>query len=359
MRIAYYITTHGYGHGVRSSDIIRALNKADPTVEVFITSALPESFLRNRLPASSNRYRSATFDVGMVQLDSVKVDVEATRQKVDQLVRQWDVLVDQEMEWLHLNNIDRVVVDIPAIPIDAAKKCELPCIAVGNFAWDWIYAPFEKVDARWQSYIDKFARTYGKADRLLKLPFSEPMVSFKNHIDMPLLSAPGIERREELSRLTGADVDKKWILLSFTTLDWCEASLNQVEQLSDYEFFTVKPLAWSRKNIYAVDRAQVGFADVLASCDAVISKPGYGILSECVVNQKPFIYTEREDFVEYPVLVKAVKEYLQHKHIPAEDLYAGRLGDVLHEIWHQKVPVKKMAVHGAEKAVAEMLREAI
>ena len=355
MKIAYYISAHGYGHGVRSSDILRSLNIQAPEAEVVITTGLPESFLRNRLPSRQNRYRSGVFDVGMVQLDSIRVDVEATRKKVEALVQQWDALVEQECRFLDEEQVDRVVVDIPAIPIQAAKTCGLDCMAVGNFAWDWIYRPFAEKDVRWEGYAERFAVAYGQADLLLKLPFSEPMSAFRAHHPLPLLSERGRSRRAELAQRTGVDEEKKWILLSFTTLDWDAPALQRVEALTEYAFFTVKPLAWVGKNIYAVDRNEVCFSDVLASCDAVITKPGYGILSECVVNEKPLIYAEREDFVEYPILVEAIERYVKNVHIPAVDLYKGHVESAVAQIWMQPEPPFSMSNGGAGEAAEIIL----
>jgi len=143
--------------------------------------------------------------------------------------------------------------------------------------------------------------------------------------DVPLIASPGINRRSEIAAISGCDPDKKWILLSFTTLSWNDDSLASVEGIVDFEFFTVRPLAWKRRNIHPLDRDQVTFSDVIASVDAVISKPGFGILSDCIVNGKPLIYADRSDFLEYAILEDAIKKYLKHFHIPSSDLYRGDL----------------------------------
>ena len=67
--IAYYVTAHGYGHGVRSCDVLGALLAAHPATKITVTTDLPESFLRSRLPCTDGRLvvRPGAFDVGMVQ----------------------------------------------------------------------------------------------------------------------------------------------------------------------------------------------------------------------------------------------------------------------------------------------------
>ena len=351
--IAYYVTAHGYGHGVRSCDILGALLAAHPALKVTVTTDLPESFLRSRLPFVDGRLavRPGAFDVGMVQKDSIRVDVAATLDEALELLVEREKLIDYEAEMLRGEGADLVVVDIPSIPLEAAAEAGVPAVAVGNFSWDWIYEPFAARDPRWRPVVRMFADGYRQAKQLLKLPFSPAMSTFPKQVEIPLLAKPGRFRREELARQSGADPAKRWILLSFTSLDWDAAALRAVEKLGDFEFFTVMPLAWDGlANVHAVDRQAIGFADVLASCDAVVTKPGYGILSDCVANAKPIVYAEREDFIEYPLLERELKRYLKNVHIPAADLYAGRLGAALAAIETAPGPRETLPGGGAEMA---------
>ena len=358
LHIAYYVSAHGYGHGVRSCDILGALLAAHPAAKITVTTDLPEGFLRSRLPQSDGRLavRPGAFDVGMVQKDSIRVDVDATLEEALELLAEREKLVDYEAEMLRGEGADLVVADIPSIPLEAAAEAGVPAAAVGNFAWDWIYAPFAAREARWRPVIRMFEEGYRKAKLLLKLPFSPAMSVFPKHVDIPLLAKPGRPHRAELTRLTGADPGKRWVLLSFTSLAWDDIALRMVTELDEYEFFTVKPLEWpGHRNIRAVDRETVGFSDVLASCDIAVSKPGYGILSDCVANAKPLVYAEREDFIEYPVLERELKRFLKNVHIPAVELYAGRLGPALAAVPSAPAPPETLTGGGAEQAAAILM----
>lgn len=354
-RIAYYISAHGYGHGVRSTDILRALNRAR-AVEPIIVTALPESFLRNRLPGVPVKIRSAAFDVGMVQRDSIRVNVEATRKQVEALCAQWDNLVEQEAAWLHEERVGLVVCDIPAIPLEAAHRAGLPGLAVGNFSWDWIYGEFAELDATWGPLIGFFERAYGQTDLLLRLPFADEMRAFPRKVDIPLVACPGHARRAELGRATGADVAEIWVLLSFTALEWDDASVRRVEQLDGYEFFTVQPLEWRGRNLHAVNREVIPFSDVLASVDIVVSKPGFGLVSECIVNRKPLVYADRTDFREYAILVREMRRYLSCVHIPSDRLYRGDLADALEAALRQPPPTEILPADGGASAAEHILR---
>jgi hypothetical protein len=352
--IAYYITSHGYGHGVRSGSIIRAINELYPNLTVHIVSELPAPFLSNQIGSSRNRIRAKSFDVGMVQLDSIRVDVDATLRTAEQLLGKRDELVDTEANFFRKAGINLIVADIPGLPLEAAALAGIPRVAVGNFGWDWIYSDFLGRSPRWRAIAEMFREQYAKANLLLRLPFCEEMSAFPQIEDIPLVANPGRSRREEISALTGCDPEKRWILLSFTTLNWGREALECVENIREYEFLTVLPLRWETGHIRALSREQIAFSDVIASADAVISKPGFGILSDCLVNNKPLIYADRVDFLEYPVLEASIKKYLKHVFIPVSKLYAGDLRESLDLIWESPAPPLKLE-RGGDRIAAQRI----
>ena len=354
--IAYYITAHGYGHGVRSADIICAINRLYPDIGVHIISGLPETFLRNRFGAGKNTIHGRNFDIGMVQLDSVRVDVPATLDRAVKFFTAGEQLLANEIAFLKENEIDIVVSDIPSLPLEAAARAGIPCVAVGNFSWDWIYSEFLADNLRWLPVIEMFREQYARANLLLRLPFHDEMTAFSRKEDIPLVARPGKSCRGKISRIVDIAPEKKWVLLSFTTLDLSEEALTRIEQIEDCEFLTVLPLEWRRRNIHTVSRDQVSFSDALASADVVISKPGFGILSDCVVNNKPLIYADRTNFREYPVLEASIRRYLKYVHIPAENLYNGDLESSLIKVETAAKPVESLSAGGDEIAARHILR---
>lgn len=359
MRVAHYITAHGYGHGVRSSDVIRAVLEADPEAEVAVTTGLGRDFLASRLPLEGGRVsvREGRFDVGMVQRDSVRADEEATLEALGRLLAERGRMVDEESRWLEQWGADVVVADIPGIPLAAAAKAGVRRLAMGNFSWAWIYGSLRAKDRRWGEVEAAFLEDYGKAELLLQLPFSPAMDEFRcPRIHVPLLAKAGRVRREELARRTGADPAKRWTLLSFSTLEWREEALRRVEAMAGDEFFTVEPLEWPGvQNVHVARRAWMPFSDVVASVDAVVSKPGYGILSDCVANGKGLVYADRVDFAEYPVLVEAMARWLKAVHVDSRDLYAGRLSAALERLAAAPGPREALARGGAEVAARAIL----
>jgi len=353
-KIAYYITAHGYGHGARSCDIINALRTAAPNQPVIVKTDLPDDFMQSRL-LNGIELRRGAFDIGLIQQDSIQMDLGASLKALEALYARESELVRQEVDFMRNENIGVVVADIPAIPLAAAQQTGLPNIATSNFGWDWIYEEFGIHDPRWRPYVEKFRTIYAHTDLLLRQPFAEPMESFPNKMDLPLLAKPGQNRKKKIAEITGADPGKRWILLSFTALDLQQPALDQLSHLSDYEWFSVEPLEWTDSSVHCITRADVCFADTMASVDLVVTKPGFGILSECIANNKPMIYSDRLHFREYGVLVKAIKRYCRHAFIPNSELYAGQLEKALSEIETAEEPQERIAGGGAEQAAREIL----
>jgi len=331
-KIHYYITAHGYGHGVRSCDIVLALAAERPDLSVCVTTNLPEAFLRPRLKHPAVTLRSGGFDVGMAQKDSIRIDLDETLKRLERLRGTRRRLIENEAAFLRSSGASVVVCDIPAIPIEAAKMIGLPALAIGNFSWDWIYDMQQPSGGHWDGFARMFEEGYAQADALLRLPFSCPMPAFGKIMDMPMIALPGRVDRERLAVLTGADPVRKWVLLSFTTLDWDSEALRKIEAIREYEFFSVLPLAWPGSRIRPVDPRSMSFPDLLASCDIVVTKPGFGILSDCVVNRKPMVYSERDHFAEFKYLATAIERHLVGVRITQETLYDGDIEAALRTV---------------------------
>lgn len=354
-KVAYYITAHGYGHGTRSCDILNALRAAAPDLPIVVKTDLPLPFMQSRLDNGFELCPGA-FDVGLIQKDSIQVDLPASLEAIETLYKREAQLIRQEAAFMQENDIGVVVADIPAIPLAAAQQAGRANLATGNFGWDWIYSDFIQHDPTWKIYVEKFRAVYAQTDLLMRQPFAEPMAAFPNQIDLPLLAQPGTPCRKLLTQTSGADPSKKWILLSFTSLDLNAQALQEFAKLTDYELFTVEPLLWPNSSVHCISRSTASFADIMASVDIVVTKPGFGIVSECIANNKPIVYADRQHFLEYPVLVENIERYCRNAFIPGAELYAGELARALSEIETAQPPNEIMPRGGAARAAQTILQ---
>jgi L-arabinokinase len=66
------------------------------------------------------------------------------------------------------------------------------------------------------------------------------------------------------------------------------------------------------------------YEDLVRAVDVVISKPGYGIISDCIASGTAVLYTSRGRFPEYEVLVREMPRFLKCRHIGMQDFREGR-----------------------------------
>ena len=356
--IAVYLTPHGNGHAVRMCDIVRALRRQHPHLRIVLVARHPADFLRSRLGDVTVEIRADAFDTGMVQLDSVRSDPEASLAAALDLLATWPARVRSEAEWIERERISAVVCDIPAIPLEAARRVGRPALAAGNFSWNWIYEHAAQRDPRWRPVAAAFRRAYGLADLLIRLPFHEPMDAFPVRQDVGLVASPGRPCRPKLAAATGAALDSTWVLLSFSSLAWSPEALSRAAASPGIEWFTVRPLEWNVPQFHAVDRRRFPFADVLASCDVVLTKTGFGIVSECIVNQKPMVYVHRAEWPESALLVEGIRRFARGVELPADRLYAGDLTPAVAAALRAPPPADALPTDGAERA-ADLIAAAV
>mgnify|MGYP002477842593 CR=1 FL=1 len=78
-----------------------------------------------------------------------------------------------------------------------------------------------------------------------------------------------------------------------------------------------------RADMVNLDALGMRFIDVLASSDAVLTKPGYGTYAEAVCNGVPVLTIERKDWPETEFLNSWVAQHGQLEVITAEQFHSG------------------------------------
>ena len=96
------------------------------------------------------------------------------------------------------------------------------------------------------------------------------------------------------------------------------------------------------------------YEDLVAAVDVVVTKPGYGIISECIANDTAMLYTSRGKFAEYDVMVEQMPRYLRCEYIDLASLLAGRWRESLDHLMQQPPPPERPDTEGA-RVVAEMV----
>lgn len=354
-KIRYYITGHGLGHASRSCQIINTLRRRHPDIEVEVVSDAHAWFFSGFLDPSVE-VRRRRLDVGVVQRDSLLMEEEETFQACRELIRHRETIVEEESRSLRREGVSLVAADIPAIALAAAAEAGMPGVGISNFSWDWIYAEMAPQHPECRAVAQSMREDYSRAERLLRLPFHGPCSAFRTIEDLPLVARRASWDPAEVRRALEIPAGIKVGLISFGGFGLKSFDFSSLAKIPGWFFLTENGLAADCANIRSITAGVVPYADLVGAADAVITKPGYGIVSESIANGTAVLYTSRGGFPEQPLLVEGLHRYGRAREIDNERLRRGEWGEDLEALLAQPAPEERPALNGDE-AAADRLAE--
>jgi hypothetical protein len=257
-----------------------------------------------------------------------------------------------------------VIADAPPLGIAAGHAAGRPTVLLGNFTWDWIYAAY----AGGAAVAATIGAVYASADLALRLPLHGGFSTCRRVHDLPFIARRSRRDRDQVRQALGLPADRPLALVSFGGYGVGNLDLAALADTSGYGIVMTGttlvdgvPLQ-ARGSVGALvaldEPAMYGrgfrYEDVVKAVDVVVSKPGYGIIAECLANGAALLYTSRGHFVEYDVLVAGMPQYLRARYIDQGTLLTGRWGPALDALLAQADPPERADVTGAEVA-AELL----
>jgi L-arabinokinase len=387
--IAFYISGHGFGHASRNIEIINAiLARTDDVRIIARTSAAKWLFDRTintgTCAVDTGTYGGRDFsraidldfsravdldfsravdldfsrlgftrietetDTGAVQIDSLHLDEAATVAQAREFMRTFESRVTSEAEFLRAHNVGLVVADIPALGIAAAKHAGVAAVGLGNFTWDWIYSAYAGAD----DVVRQIGEAYALADVALRLPLHGGFDTFNRIVDIPFVARSSSRDPDDTRRALGLPRNERLVLLSFGGY-----GLERIRQdtLATLDGYVVIGSASRPLDERAMYDAGFRYEDVVRAVDVVMSKPGYGIISECIANDTALLYTSRGRFIEYDVFVREMPRFVRSRFISHADLFAGHWREPLDALVAQSAPPERAAVNGADVAATLLL----
>jgi L-arabinokinase len=252
-----------------------------------------------------------------------------------------------------------LVGDIPPLAFEVAAALEVPGIALGNFSWDWIYEPYVADLPEHAPLVEAMRKSYGRADLLLRLPLHAGMDVFPRIEDIPLVVRHASRDRGATRQALGlARETRPVVLVSFGGFAAVRFGSGATPDPGDFRFITFGesvpglPADTVRLPIDHPHRHE----DLVAAADAVITKPGYGTVAECLASRTPFLYTSRDDFREYELLVREIARHAHAGFLGREDLLQIRWRVALEALLSSRQRWADLRVDGADVAAERLLQ---
>ena len=310
----------------------------------------------------------------MAQIDSLNVDTAASIRRAVEFQRRLPALVTSEAAYLRRTEACATVGDIPPLAIAAAHTAGIPSIAIGNFTWDWIYEGYRTSEAL--NLADEIRQLYRNATAALRLPMSGGFTGLAHATrDIPFIARRSQRTQDDVRQALGLPAraaGTPLVLISFGGYGVAGLDADALGALGNYTIATTdtpssaaRPggdnaiksapglLTLSEQQIY--DNG-LRYEDLVRAADVVVTKPGYGIISEAIANGAALLYTSRGHFVEYDVLVREMPRYLRAEFLEQKQLLSGDWSAALERLLSQAPPPETPALNGADIAAEEILK---
>jgi len=358
--LAVYVSGHGYGHATRTAEVLRAVRERSPALPMAVATKAP-AFLFTEAVAAPISVREVACDVGLAQKDALVMDLAATAARWRAFRSGWDDLVAREVEWLGETRARLVFGDVPPLAPAVATAAGLPSVALGNFSWDWVYAHLAREEPALGEAASFCRDAYRLTTLLLRLPFAGDLGAFPRVEDVPLVARRPAVPRNECRRRLALDT-RPAVLLSFGGVGMPDLDPVVLGDLSEWQILVTgrvregAALPPHVRRLGGGDLAGLGlgYPDLVGAVDVVVSKPGYGIVSDCIGTGTRLVYTDRGDFPEYPILVREMAGYIPVAFVSNGDLRSGRLREAVLSVLARPVPPPP-ALDGADRAASRIL----
>jgi UDP:flavonoid glycosyltransferase YjiC (YdhE family) len=351
--ILYYITGHGFGHAVRSNQVIHSLRQAAPALRIYVRTTAPTWLFDDvSVPIA---YSKSTIDVGIVQKDSLEMDLNETLRACRALHGRMAEVIEEELQFLRQHDIRLILADIPPLAFEIAARASIPSVAITNFTWSWIYRAYLEKYPIFLPLIEEMESFYCKATLALTLPYPSEMDVFAKRTAIPWIArASSLSRPQARARFALPD-SATVVLLSFGGLGLERLPWNSLLQLRDLYFVTTSDSPRREGNLSVFPDAQRSYQELVRAADVIVTKPGYGIVADVIAHRVPILYTARGEFPEYPHLVQALRDLATAEFISQDDLFSGNIEPHIAHLLAKDPNWPAVALNGAAIAAEKIL----
>jgi hypothetical protein len=332
VRVALFISPHGFGHAARAAAVIAGLAHRRPELRFELFTTVPNWFFEDSLGGRvAFTWHELATDVGLVQATSVEEDLPATVERVERLVASLDERARRVASTLRELSCRLVVADISPLGLAAAEVAGLPSVLVENFTWDWIYAAYFDREPRLRPLAAALGELFHRASLRIRAEPVCPMPPGGTGTSQEVVVAPPVCRqptlsREEVRAALGLERERPLILLTMGGMGWQYASLERLEAFSNVDFALLAgvPAMERRGNLLLLpDRPPMPVPNLIAAADVVVGKLGYSTVAEAWSAGARYAFVPRAVFPESPVLESFVRRELPSMEVSVEELERG------------------------------------
>ena len=288
-----------------SIEVINAILTQRPETRVGVRTSAPR-WLFDLTVKGKVAFSTLECDTGVVQVDALTLDEADSIRRAQSFHSDMVTRAASETRALRELGAGLIVGDIPPLAFAVGASAGIPSIGLANFTWDWVYADYPRVRLA-PSLLPTIRGAYAKASMALRLPMSGGFESFSNVRDLPFVARHASRTREEVCKTLKIPADKPIVLASFGGYGLTALDTDVLSKFKKYTVVTTvtasltkgrrdAPTTEKKGSVVTINEEAmygvgVRYEDLVGASEAVVTKPGYGIVSECIANDAAILYT--------------------------------------------------------------------
>lgn len=303
------ISSHGYGHLAQTAPVLNALRTRVPDLRLTVRSGLSRTQLKRRL---SGRFTHIphTSDFGLIMHNALEVDVEASLARYRAFHATWEKRVAEDALLMAQRRPHVVLSNISYLTLAAATRANISAWGLGSLNWAEIFEPYSRGSHGAEAMQEQMRQAYRNTERFLHLTPGLPMPYIPRLQAIGPIARAGVDKRRFLKPALGLSQDTRLVLfamggLPLTLPDYALPTLPKVKWIASADSGLKGP------DVIALESFTMDFIDVIASCDVLFTKTGYGSFVEASACATKVMYVQRPDWAEESVL----KEWLHANNV--------------------------------------------
>ncbi|KAA0764914.1 hypothetical protein DN410_09865 [Bacillus sp. SH5-2] len=305
----FYISEYGFGHATRCIALIRSILSRREDVQVIVCNSFAIQFIRASLNEYGDKviFHDVETDVGFVlKENSLDLDKEKLQQSYEEFCTNLPQKINNEIDFLSAFSVDYIISDISPIAFEIADKLGVPSIGISNFTW---YTAYKNVIP--DDMLQLFKNMYKKMDCFYTLAGSNEenwarlntfSFSFYSRTTNPL-------EVREISKKLNPTGEKQVIFMPLgMKIDMGDITKLPLWDDERYIFIVSYNMKIEHKNVHKIPENYTESQNYVAIADCIISKAGWGTVSEAILQNKPLLIINRKGISEDQNTIQFLKD---------------------------------------------------
>lgn len=326
------ITPHGYGHGAITVPVLNALAEAVPDLRMAVVGGPPEDWVRERLPVVPALHDRAIADPGMVNSDPNTVEPEQSFARYRALFDDFDAVVAAEMDRQSRFAPDLVLSNVGFVPLEAARRLNIPAVALAPFHWGQIFGAYCGDMAGAAPILERLEAIYSACEMFIATTPYVPMSPGIPVRAVGPVSGAAERRRAALEAAVGAPEGNRLVLVAMGGIGG-PLPTEHWPRFPGWRLIHCGPDSCAgHPDLVSGDALPLTFGELVASVDVVLTKPGYGTVTECACAGTPILYRSRNDWPETPHMMGWAARHVAVEEIDTASFKSGQFLEKLQAV---------------------------